>query len=788
MKIPVSWLNDYVKVDDLTIDELKDKLLNIGFEVEDVIYLGEGIENVVTAKITKITKHPNADKLQICDMDCGEKGNFVIITAATNVFEGAIVPAALVGAKLVGGINIGQVTFKGVVSDGMLCSGKELGIDGSFVDGGDVDGILILDKDMPVGVDIVKALELDEYILDVSVTANRPDCQSVYGMARETAAALGRPLLPLVLDYETENFEYKNTGIKISASEDCPIYMGSTIKNVKIEPSPKWMRKRLTMVGVRPISNLVDITNYVLMEVGQPLHAFDLDKLNGDIEVRRANKGEVLTALNGENYTLDENTLLIADQSGGLAIAGVMGGKDSGVSQETKNIFLETARFAKGRVRYASRMLGLRSESSARYEKGVDFNCVYTGRERALSLIYELGAGTVAQNFIKAGSGHFEKTIVTNLDKINALLGICVEKRAVLDILTRLGFDVNCSGKMLEIKVPLFREDVDNYTDICEEIIRFYGYDKLEETFLKNAAVTEGGYTPRQKKIEVAKQIMLANGFYESMSFSFIGKKECSLVGADAEQLIKIKNPLSEDYAYMRNTLVPSVLVTAKTNLIRSNKEFRLFEVSTLFKAKALPLTELPEERVALCAVVSAGDFYSVKGVAEEIAQQFSKNFELKRANLPYLHPGISATIVIDGVDAINFGKIHPTVMEKLGVKQELFIIEVDLEYLVGLEDVKKKYQPLNKLPDIQRDLAVTVKEEIEVGALMDAIVTADEKIVKANLFDIYRGEQIEKGYKSVALSFDIRPGEKSLTDNEINGIMDKALGALENLGAVLRK
>jgi len=787
MKIPVSWLNDYVKVDDLSIAELSDKLLNIGFEVEDVIYLGEGIENVVTARIEKLTKHPNADKLQICQMNCGDKGNFVIITGATNVNEGDIVPAALCGAKLVGGITISPVEFKGIRSDGMLCSGKELGLDGSFVDGADVNGILILDKNMPVGEDIVTALGLDEYILDVSITANRPDCQSIYGMARETAAALNRPLKPLYLEYESQDFDIDMPNIIISSPEDCPIYMGSTIKDVCIKPSPVWMKKRLFMCGVRPISNLVDITNYVLMEVGQPLHAFDLDKLNGNINVRRAYKNEKLVALNGENYDLDENMLLITDDNGGLAIAGVMGGKESGVSNETTKIFLETARFAKGRVRYASRALGLRSESSARYEKGVDFSCVYTGRERALSLIEELGAGTICKHYVKAGNGSFEKTIITDMEKINSLLGIEVDKKSVLRILNSLGFDITVDKKNLIIKVPLFREDVDNYTDICEEIIRYYGYDKLQETFLKNASVTEGGYTSRQKKISFAKQIMLANGVYESMSFSFIGKKDCALVDINPETLIRIKNPLNEDYAYMRNSLVSSLLVTAKTNLTRSNKQFRIFEVSTCFFPKSLPLTELPEERISLCAVFSGDNFYAIKGIAQELVNYFTKDYTLIRSSASYLHPGISASFVVNGVEAIKFGKVHPSVIEKLGVKQDLYMIDADLEFLVSLEDVQKKYVPLNKLPDIQRDLAVTVKEEVEVGTLMEAIRLSNDKIVKVDLFDIYRGEQIEKGYKSVALSFDIRPTDKTLTDNEINEIMNNALNALSNIGAKLR-
>ncbi len=787
MKIPVSWLNDYVKVDDLSIEELKDKLLNIGFEVEDVIFLGEGIESVVTGKITEILKHPSADKLSICRLDCGSRGVFTIITGAKNVKRGDVVPVALVGARLVGGKIITPVEFKGVMSDGMLCSGKELGLDGSFIEGAEVDGILILNKKLPLGEDIVKALELDEYILDVSVTANRPDCQSVYGMARETAAALARPLKPLMLEYSSQEFSLPAPDVKISAEKDCPLYMGTVVKDVCVMPSPVWMRKRLAMCGVRPISNLVDITNYVLMEVGQPLHAFDLERLTGDIEVRRATKGESITALNGENYELDENTLVIADSSGSIAIAGVMGGKFSGVSDATKNIFLETARFAKGRVRQASRALGLRSESSARYEKGVDFNCVYTGRERALALIDELGAGKISNGFVKAGKGFFEKTIVTDLDKINGLLGIEVDKKSVIDILSSLGFDVACDKKQLTVKVPLFREDVDNYTDICEEIIRFYGYDKLEETFLKKASVTEGGYSKRQKKIDMAKQIMLANGCYETMNFSFIGKKDCALVGVDPDSLIRIINPLSEDYAYMRNSLASSMLNTARTNLSRSNKEFRLFEVSTVFYPKSLPMTELPEERQSLCAIFSGDDFFAVKGIAEELIDGFTRDYSLVRSKATYLHPGISAAFTVNGAEAVKFGKVHPSVMERLGIKQELYLLEADLEALLELKEIPKKYLPLNKLPDIQRDLAVTVKEEVAVGELMNALRSSDERIVAVSLFDIYRGEQIEQGYKSVALSFDVRPTEKSLTDAEINGIMNKALEALVNLGARLR-
>ncbi len=794
MKLPLGWLKDFVNID-ASAEELSEKLLGIGFEVEEIIYTGSNIENVAVGKIIDIKKHFSADKLQICTVDVGKEIT-TIVTAATNISVGDKVPVALDDSRLPTGKHIVASELRGVMSYGMFCSGTELMIDNSVIDGAEADGILILPADTEIGSDIKDALGLNEYILDISVPANRSDCQSIYGMAREIGALYGKKVKKPALNYKT----YESDGIFLPPAEIddksvCTLYSGRIIKDVRIEQSPKWMRDRLRHVGIRAINNIVDITNYVLMEVGQPLHAFDTRYIDEKIVVRRAFSGEKIVALDGKEYELNPDMLVIADKSKAVAIAGVMGGEYSGINSETVCVFLEAARFNKESVRCTSRALGLRSDSSARYEKGVDWTSVELGRERALSLFHQLKAGKVTSLKTEDGVEAPKVNVIkTSSDKINDLFGIEIKQSVMTKILKSLEFIVESDGKNITCTVPLFREDIDNYTDLAEEIIRFYGYDSLKSEFIKDARPTEGGLSVRQKNINDIKSKMVALGAYECCTYSFISSKQFDKLryGKDAceRTAIKLLNPLSEEFSVMRTQLVGSLLNVVNTNLSRKNGDFRLFEISKIYLPKKLPPVELPEEHDALCIAYSgkSESFYTLKAAVEEILGKYAA-LGYVRSSAPYLHPGISADIVFDGKTIGSFGKIHPVVAESFDVHEDVYMAQIDLSEFIGKTQPVVQFVPLPKFPVVDRDLAVIVEEKYTVGELIECIALAGGKMCyDVALFDVYTGEQIKKGYKSVAFNIKLKSDERTLVDNEIQDCMNGILKALqEKFGAELR-
>ncbi len=794
MKLPLSWLNEYVAVPD-SPEVLADKLLNIGFEVEEIIYVGKGVENVVVGEITSIEKHPDANKLQVCGVNVG-KENLVIITGANNIAVGDRVPIALDGAKLPNGANIVASPLRGIMSYGMMCSGEELCIDDSVIEGAEVHGILILPKDSPIGEDVKKVLGLDEYVFDISVPANRPDCQSVYGMAREVAAIYGTTAAKPELGYAEVEAEGTSVKVTIEAGDLCAAYTGRIVSDVKLEKSPKWMRDRLRYVGVRSINNVVDITNYVLMEIGQPLHAFDLNLVKNEIRVRRATDGEAIVALDGQKYDLNDKTLVIADESKPIAIAGIMGGEYSGINDQTTSVFLEAARFAKENIRTTSRRLGLRSDSSARYEKGVDFNSVELGRERALTLFYKLGAGKVTKLFTRAGEKQPElKVIKTTVTAINKLFGIEVAASDMERILTSLEFGVASDGDELTVTVPKFREDIDNYTDLAEEVIRFYGYSALTEDFIKFVRPTVGGVSVRQKNISDIKRELAAFGAYEAYNYSFISVKQYDKLryaaSAPERNVIKIINPLSEELGVMRTQLVGSMLDSVYVNTSRKNDEFRLFELAKIYLPKSLPLTELPDEHDALCVafVGEREDFYKLKAVISAVLKGRVK-YGLRRSDEPFLHPGVSIDLIAENGEKIGYvGKIHPLVAENFGIPENVFVAQVDLSGFIENTETVVRFKPLPKFPIVNRDLAVTVEAERSVGELIACIkASIGELCESVELFDVYQGEQIENGYKSVAFNIKLYSDEKTLVDAQIQECMNRAVEGLEkNFGAKLR-
>ncbi|MBQ5927480.1 MAG: phenylalanine--tRNA ligase subunit beta, partial [Clostridia bacterium] len=579
MKAPLSWLKDYVEID-VSAQELAKKLFDCGFEVEELSYLGEKIDRVVVGQIKALTPHPDSDHMQICVVDCGkEYGEEIqIVTGASNVYVGMKTPVALDNStvcesnpamleKNPDGIKkIKKGKLRGVESFGMLCSGEELGINDDFYPGAEFDGLLDLAQDTEIGVDIKKVVGLDDWIFDVFITANRPDCQSILGLAREVAAALNKPLKEPSYTFTAKKTSAKPVTVEVQASDLCPRYMGRYVENVKGGTSPAWMRKRLALSGIRSISPVVDITNFVLLEMGQPMHAFDADTLVGNtIVVRRAENGETITTLDEKEFTLNKDNLVICDGEKPVALAGVMGGKYSGVSDNTKNIYFEAAKFARDNVRKTARALGQSSDSSARFEKGVDAYTTEKALARALHLIEELGVGEVTD--ICADERFTDitpKTMTASLSKINALLGICVPNSEVESILTRLGFAPTISGDTLTVVVPGYREDVDGYPDLAEEIIRTYGYDHLVPTFLEKATVTEGGFSDEQKKENFIKDVLTVQGYMEAYNYSFYSPKDLDLMklpqDAKERNAVKILNPISEELSLMRTFLAPSML------------------------------------------------------------------------------------------------------------------------------------------------------------------------------------------------------------------------------------
>ncbi|MBR2988671.1 MAG: phenylalanine--tRNA ligase subunit beta [Clostridia bacterium] len=793
MKLPLSWLKDFVNIDDIQPKELADKMLNIGFEVEEIIYTGENIKNVVVGKILDIKKHFSADKLQICTVDVGSEIT-TIVTGATNIVVGDKVPVALDDSYLPTGAHIVASELRGVMSYGMFCSGGELMIDDTVIEGAEVNGILILPADTEIGADIRDVLGLNEYVFDVSILANRPDCQSIYGIAREIAALFGKKAKKPSLSYKVYESNLTIPNATVSDKQLCSLYTGRLITDIKIEKSPKWMRDRLRNVGIRPINNVVDITNYVLVEMGQPLHAFDLSLIDKRIEVRRAKKNEKITALDGKEYALTTDMLVIADDKKPVAIAGVMGGEYSGINDDTKTVFLEAARFSRENIRTTSRALGLRSDSSARYEKGVDWQSVELGRERALALFHQLKAGKVTS--LATCDGVEEPkihTIETTTDKINDLFGITVKQADMVKILKSLEFGVTTKGNTIICEVPLFRDDVDNYTDLAEEIIRFYGYDALGSDFIKNAKPTVGGMSARQKNVAKIKNIMVSAGAFECITYSFINPKQFDKLAfdenAEIRNTIKIINPLSEEFSVMRTQLVGSMLGVVAVNQSKKNGDFRLFEVAKSYVPKKLPLTELPNENETLCIALSGAseDFYGLKAIVGEVLDGFV-DYKIVRTSAPYLHPGKGADIVVDGKIIGSFGKIHPTVADNYGISQDVYVAEICLEGFINKEEGFARFTPLPKFPAVDRDLAVVVKDSYSVGELIDCIKSVGTLCKSVELFDVYKGEQIESGYKSLAFSLKLQSQEKTLVDSEIQEFINGVITALgQKFGAKLR-
>ena len=812
MKAPFSWLKDYVDID-VSAQELAEKLFSCGFEVEELSYLGEKINRVVVGEVKALTPHPDSDHMQICVVDCGEEHGreLQIVTGAPNVYVGMKTPCALDGSTVAesdpvaleknpeGIKKIKKGKLRGVESFGMLCSGEELGINDDFYPGAEVNGLLDLAKDIPVGTDIKEVVGLDDWIFDISVTANRPDCQCILGIAREVAAVLKKPLKEPSYAYTAYKTTAAAIDVEVQAPDLCPRYVGHYVENVQGGVSPAWMRKRLALSGIRSISPVVDITNFVLLEMGQPMHAFDAEDL-GDrkIIVRRAEKGEKIVTLDEKEFTLTPDNLVICDGNKPVALAGIMGGLNSGIKDTTKNVYFESAKFARDNVRKTSRALGQSSDSSSRFEKGVDAYTNAYGMARALHLIEELGCGTVTEMCKDVCAVDLTPRVMkASIAKINALLGIVVPNEEIVAILDRLNFKPVIDGDTLTVEVPGYRDDVDNYPDLAEEIIRMYGYENIVPTFLDCAKVTGGGLTDEQKKELHLKNVLRVQGYSEAYNYSFYSPKDFDLMklpeDAAERNAVRILNPISEELSLMRTFLAPSMLGNAVRNIRRGNDEGREFEVANVYLPRNTQAGEQPEERKHLVFSVWGGknDFFDIKGAVERIAEVFHVSFTYERAEKTYLHPGVSANILLNKEVVGCIGELDPSIALTLGLDKKVYLGELDLAAIAESMDDSVRYQNLPKFPAMQRDLALLADEKLTCAEIEDVLMHSCKYVTAAKLFDVYRGGQIPEGKKSMAFTLTFTPEantEKAFTPETLDGFVKKILNNLKfKLGIELR-
>lgn len=791
MKIPYSWLKDYAEVN-VDPHTLGDKLTLSGSALEEVIIQGDNIKNVVTCKIKKIEKHPDADRLSVCQVDIGTE-EIQIVTAATNMKEQDIVPVALHKSILADGTEIKKGKMRGVVSNGMLCSEEELGIAGDEP----VHGLMILPADAPIGMDIKEYLGLNKAILDFEITSNRPDCLSIVGMARETAATLRTSYKMPNFNYEAKCSSNINDELKVEVKDElCRRYMAKGVKNVKVKPSPGWMQERLLEAGVRPINNIVDITNFVMLELGQPMHAFDARQIESKtIVVERALDGEKFTTLDEIERELDSSILMIKDASKSVAIAGIMGGLNSEIQDDTTEVIFESANFEGTNIRVSSKKLNLRSESSSRFDKDIDPNLAKLAIDRACALICELGCGEVMEGTIDVYNSVKEESSITVDSKwINKFLGTDISNEEMKEALDSLDLKTKLNGNDLNITIPTFRIDIAIKEDIAEEVARIYGYDKIPTTIFKVATEREPKYK-NDILTDVVIETMIGSGVNQSISYSFVSPKVFDKVNIPADSklrnVVKIKNPLGEDYSVMRTTTLPSIMESLGRNYSRNNDYVRLFEIGRTYIPNE-DQTKLPTEKnVLTIGIYGDCDYLDLKGIVENVIDGLgiTKAKYVRESENPSYHPGKTASLMVRNKKVGVFGEIHPDVTESYGIDVDCYVAELDLDVLFEASSTTKTYKPLPKFPAVTRDIALLCDDSILVAEIEETIRKAGGNLVeKVQLFDIYKGAQIPEGKKSIAYAIAYRDEKKTLEDKDIAKVHDKILKALEHkLGAVLR-
>lgn len=805
MNTSLKWIKDLVPGLDCTPQEYMDAMTLSGSKVEGYENMDEDLDKIVIGQVKSIEKHPDADKLVICQVDIGTE-TIQIVTGAPNVTEGCKVPVVLDGGKVAGGhdgskteggIKIKKGKLRGVESNGMMCSIEELGSNRDMFPLAPENGLYILPEDAPVGENAVSYLGLDDTVVEYEITSNRVDCFSILGIAREAAATFGKEFVPPVVP-ETGNNEDVNDYIKVSVKDDklCSRYTARVVKNIKIAPSPEWMQCRLRAQGIRPINNIVDITNYVMEEYGQPMHAYDLDTIEDrEIVVRRAAKGEQFVTLDGQERTLDDSVLMICDGKKAIGIAGIMGGENSMITDNVKTMLFEAACFDGTNIRLSGRKIGLRTDASAKFEKGLDPNTAIEAMNRACQLIEELRAGEVVGGVVDIYPNvKGDKRIPFEPEKYNKLLGTDIAKETMLAYFSKI--DLGYDPVSNEVIVPSWRQDLECDADLAEEVARFFGYDKIPTT-LPSGEATTGKLTFKLRIEAVAREIAEFCGFSQGMTYSFESPKvyDKLLLPQDSplRKAVVISNPLGEDFSIMRTVSLNGMLTSLSTNFNRRNKNVRLYELGNIYLPKQVPVTELPEERMQFTlGMYGEGDFFTMKGVIEEFL--YKAGMKLKpeydpESGKPFLHPGRQANVVYDGTVIGYLGEVHPTVAANYAIKERVYVAVLDMPEIVSRASFDHKYEGIAKFPAATRDISMVVPKKVLAG---DIEKIFDEKggqfLEKYDLFDIYEGAQIKPGYKSIAYSLSFRAKDRNLEDADITGAMDRIVNALERVGAELRK
>ena len=805
MNTSLKWIKDLVSGLDCTPQEYMDAMTLSGSKVEGYENMDEDLDKIVIGQVKSIEKHPDADKLVICQVDIGTE-TIQIVTGAPNVTEGCKVPVVLDGGKVAGGhdgskteggIKIKKGKLRGVESNGMMCSIEELGSNRDMFPLAPENGLYILPEDAPVGENAVSYLGLDDTVVEYEITSNRVDCFSILGIAREAAATFGKEFVPPVVT-ETGNNEDVNDYIKVSVKDDklCSRYTARVVKNIKIAPSPEWMQRRLRAQGIRPINNIVDITNYVMEEYGQPMHAYDLDTIEDrEIVVRRAAKGEQFVTLDGQERTLDDSVLMICDGKKAIGIAGIMGGENSMITDNVKTMLFEAACFDGTNIRLSGRKIGLRTDASAKFEKGLDPNTAIEAMNRACQLIEELGAGEVVGGVVDIYPNvKGDKRIPFEPEKYNKLLGTDIAKETMLAYFSKI--DLGYDPVSNEVIVPSWRQDLECDADLAEEVARFFGYDKIPTT-LPSGEATTGKLTFKLRIEAVAREIAEFCGFSQGMTYSFESPKvyDKLLLPQDSplRKAVVISNPLGEDFSIMRTVSLNGMLTSLSTNFNRRNKNVRLYELGNIYLPKQVPVTELPEERMQFTlGMYGEGDFFTMKGVIEEFL--YKAGMKLKpeydpESGKPFLHPGRQANVVYDGTVIGYLGEVHPTVAANYAIKERVYVAVLDMPEIISRASFDHKYEGIAKFPAATRDISMVVPKKVLAG---DIEKIFDEKggqfLEKYDLFDIYEGAQIKPGYKSIAYSLSFRAKDRNLEDADITGAMDRIVNALERVGAELRK
>ena len=791
MDLSIRWLKDYVDIGDISMRDFSEAMSMSGSKVEGWTTEFEDVKNVVVGKILSVEPHPDSDHLVICQLDVGQQEPVQIVTGASNVHVGDMVPAALHKSQLPNGVKITKGKLRGVMSNGMMCSIAELNLTKGDFPYAAEDGIFLLQEDCQVGQDIASAIGCNDTCVEFEITPNRPDCLSVLGLAREAAVTFGKELkmhTPQVKGCGGDIHDYLS--VEVRNPQLCPRYTAKVVKNVKIGPSPRWMRERLRASGVRPIDNIVDITNYVMLEYGQPMHAFDIEYVKDHkISVRNAVSGETIQTLDGVDRTLSEDMLVIADSEKASAVAGVMGGEHSGINENTHTVVFESACFKGSSVRITAKKLGMRTESSGRFEKGLDAQNCLPAVMRACELVELLGAGEVVDGVIDVDNTNYQPTrIHLDADWTNRFLGTDIPKEQMVKILTDLQFQMEGD----EIIVPSFRSDVEHKADIAEEIARFYGYNNIPTTIAKGSP--EGGYNEYQKFERVVNQNMLAQGMYEIMTYSFVSPKQYDKIRLPKDdpkrQSVVIRNPLGEDTSIMRTNAIPSMMDILSKNYNNRNGTVSLYEIGNEYipvEGELLP-DEVPN--LVLGMYGDDKDFFTLKGVVENLLDTLAiREYDVDaNSDDPTFHPGRCAVLSKDGEEFGIIGEVHPLVCANYGINTRVYVGKLKLRKLFAMMDTQRSYVPMPKFPASTRDLALLCDDALPVMTMEKAIKAAAGKILeKIELFDVYKGSQIAQGKKSVAFNISMRASDRTLTDEEVNGAMSKILKALEELGAQIR-